>query len=83
MISWAIGSASEPPGRRPVRHHVARLGQLAAGRAGVLDQPVPNPTPAGVVVARQGEVHGGSVGSSSRSAHLGGRGVDGESASQA
>ena len=55
--------------------HVAGLGELAPARVRVLGQPLPDPAPARIVVAREAEVHGRSVGCTSRFAHLGGRGV--------
>jgi hypothetical protein len=75
------GIGIEAEGRRPVGHDVARLGELAAGGLGVLGQPVPDLAPARVVVAGEAKVHGGSVFSSPRSAHVeAGGGVDGLSA---
>ena len=64
----------EPEGRGPVGHDVARLGELAAGGVRVLGEPLPDPEAAGIVVAREAEVHAGSVGSASRFTHLGGGG---------
>ena len=58
MISWWIGSASRPHGARPVRRHVARLGQLAGPMGvGCAGEPRPHREPAGIVVRRQLEVH--------------------------
>ena len=51
----------EAPGLRPVRGDVARLGQLPPGGRRVLGEPGPHGAPARVVVARQLEVHRGTV----------------------
>ena len=58
-LGQRIGVQAERLG--PVRHHVAGLGQLASGGVGVRRQPVLHGQAAGVVVAGEAEVHGGSV----------------------
>jgi hypothetical protein len=51
--------------------HVAGLGELTAGGLRMPGQPLPDLVAAGVVVAGEAEIHGGSVFSASGLVHFG------------
>ena len=52
-----LGIGVEPLRRRPVRHDVAGVDQLAAARVGVLLEPAPDLDAPGIVFGGQVDVH--------------------------